>query len=54
MAKHITTKHHDESSESEAETESAKIFHRQLATNVKSSIFTVSNKVKFYLICEHM
>ena len=42
MDKHTTTKHHNESSESEAETELIKKNYRQLATNDKSSIFTVS------------
>lgn len=39
MAKRTTAKHHhEESSESENETEPAKIFHRRLSTNVKSSV----------------
>lgn len=39
MARRTTAKHHhDESSESENETEPAKIFHRRLSTNVKSSV----------------
>lgn len=44
MAKHISAKyHHEESSESEAEIESKKKFHRQLSTNNKSSLFDVSH-----------
>lgn len=44
MAKRLTAKHHhEESSESENETEPAKIFHRRLSTNVKSSVSIALN-----------
>lgn len=41
MAKRTTARskhHHEESSESENETEPAKIFHRKLSTNAKSAV----------------
>jgi hypothetical protein len=43
MAKRLSTgkHHHEESSESENETEPAKIFHRRLSANAKSSVSTI-------------
>lgn len=40
MEKRLSTgkQHHEESSESENETEPAKLFHRRLSTNAKSSV----------------
>lgn len=43
MAKRITAKQHEESSESEAEAESTKLFPQRFPTNDKSSVFTVSH-----------
>ena len=45
MAKRVTAKYkNEESSESEAETETAKNFHRRLSTSIKSSV----SKLNFF------
>lgn len=52
MAKRTIAKHHhEESSESENETEPAKIFHRRLSTNAKSSVSDRNLFALFYVPC---
>lgn len=50
MAKRLTPskQHHEESSESENETEPAKIFHRRLSTNAQSSV-----SIKYFYNIHH-